>query len=133
HSRRQLPEPSISTAWCPPLWSSQHTDIAGIGDSEPVREWQKEEPMVRTRGGLSVIVVMCALLLPSVAAAQQASPSGIAGVVRDTSGAVLPGVTVEASSPALIEKSRNVVTDSEGGYNIVDLHPETDSLHFSLP
>ena len=49
----------------------------------------------------------CTLLLPPrVASAQQAQASGIAGVVRDTSGAVLPGVTVEASSPALIEKTR---------------------------
>ena len=88
--------------------------------------------MVRTRGGLGVIVVMCALLLPSVASAQQASASGIAGVVRDTSGAVLPGVTVEASSPALIEKSKNVVTDSEGRYNIVDLRPGTYLVTFSL-
>ena len=79
--------------------------------------------MVRTTRGLGVCVVLYALLLPSIASAQQASASGIAGVVRDTSGAVLPGVTVEASSPALIEKVRSVVTDSEGRYNIVDLRP----------
>ena len=70
--------------------------------------------MVRTHRGLGVcIVVACTLLLPPrVASAQQAQASGIAGVVRDTSGAVLPGVTVEASSPALIEKIRTVVTDT---------------------
>src|SRR5687768_6935889 len=50
-------------------------------------------------------------LLPDTAWPQQAS--GIAGVARDTSGAVMPGVTVEASSPALIEKVRSVTTDSE--------------------
>jgi hypothetical protein len=61
---------------------------------------------------------------------QQAS--GIAGVARDTSGAVLPGVTVEASSPALIEKVRTAVTDGEGRYNIVDLRPGTYVVTFSL-
>jgi hypothetical protein len=71
------------------------------------------------------------LLFAPSAWAQQAS--GIAGVVRDTSGAVLPGVTVEAASPALIEKVRNVVTDGEGRYNIVDLRPGTYSVTFSLP
>jgi hypothetical protein len=71
----------------------------------------------------------CALLAPS-AWAQQAS--GIAGVVRDTSGAVLPGVTVEASSAALIEKIRGGVTDAEGRYNIVDLRPGTYVVTFTL-
>src|SRR6185369_2832860 len=75
--------------------------------------------MVRTAvAGLSV--VMCALFLPGAAMAQQAAASGIAGVVKDASGAVLPGATVEAASPALIEKVRTVVTDGEGRYNIVD-------------
>src|ERR1700740_2705722 len=59
--------------------------------------------------------------------------SGIAGVVKDTTGAVLPGVTVEAASPALIEKVRSVVTDSQGQYKIVDLRPGTYTVTFSLP
>jgi hypothetical protein len=63
----------------------------------------------------------------------QGQTGSIAGVVRDTSGAVLPGVTVEASSPALIEKSRTVVTDGQGRYNIVDLRPGTYSVAFTLP
>jgi len=88
--------------------------------------------MVRTHGGLGVCVIVCTLLLPGVASAQQAQASGIAGVVRDTSGAVLPGVTVEASSPALIEKTRTVVTDTEGRYNIIDLRPGTYLVTFSL-
>jgi len=62
----------------------------------------------------------------------QEAPSGITGLVRDTSGAVLPGVTVEAASPALIEKVRTAVTDSEGRYNIVDLRPGTYSINFGL-
>jgi Carboxypeptidase regulatory-like domain len=58
--------------------------------------------------------------------------SAFSGVVRDASAAVLPGVTVEASSPVLIEKSRTVVTDGEGRYTIVDLRPGTYKLTFSL-
>ena len=78
-------------------------------------------------------IVLSVLLLPWAASAQQASASGIAGVVKDTSGAVLPGVTVEAASPALIEKVRTAVADSEGRYNIVDLRPGTYSVTFTLP
>jgi len=71
-----------------------------------------------------------AVLAATGASAQQAS--GIAGAVRDESGGVLPGVTVEASSPALIEKVRSVVTDGEGRYNIVDLRPGTYVVTFTL-
>jgi hypothetical protein len=68
-------------------------------------------------------------LLPSLAYAQAA----ITGVVKDTSGAVLPGVTVEAASPVLIEKVRSVVSDATGQYRIVDLRPGTYSVTFTLP
>ena len=68
-------------------------------------------------------------LFPSHALAQ----SAIAGVVKDASGAVLPGVTVEASSDVLIEKTRSVVTNGQGQYTIVDLRPGMYSLSFSLP
>ena len=64
---------------------------------------------------------------------RRSSERRIAGVVKDTSGAVLPGVTVEAASPALIEKVRTVVTDGEGRYNIVDLRPGSYSVTFRLP
>ena len=57
----------------------------------------------------------------------------IAGVVKDSSGAVMPGVNVEASSPALIEKTRTVVTDGAGQYRIVDLRPGTYEVSFTLP
>jgi hypothetical protein len=67
-------------------------------------------------------------MVPTTASAQ----SGIAGVVRDTTGAVLPGVTVEAASPALIEKVRTVVTNTEGQYNIVDVRPGAYSVTFTL-
>jgi carboxypeptidase family protein len=68
-------------------------------------------------------------LLPTVAHAQ----SAIAGVVKDSSGAVLPGVNVEAASDVLIEKSRAVVTDGAGQYKIVDLRPGTYIVTFTLP
>src|SRR5262245_7223998 len=80
---------------------------------------------------ISTVVVLASLLLPEPASGQQAS--GIAGVVRDASGAVLPGVTVEATSPALIEKVRTAVTDGEGRYSIVDLRPGTYAVTFTLP
>ncbi len=57
----------------------------------------------------------------------------LTGTVRDTSGAVLPGVTVEAASPALIEKTRSAVTDGTGQYRIIDLRPGTYTLTFTLP
>ena len=61
-------------------------------------------------------VIVAALFLSTPAFAQPA----IAGIVKDASGGVLPGVSVEASSPVLIEKSRTVVTDGTGLYQIVD-------------
>ena len=67
-------------------------------------------------------------LLPLTAFAQ----STFAGVVRDSSGAVLPGVTVEATSPVLIERVRSAVTDDQGRYTIVDLRPGTYKLTFTL-
>ena len=81
---------------------------------------------------VGVGLVLCALLVPRAASAQPSAASAIAGVVRDASGAVLPGVTVEAASPALIEKVRTAVTDGEGRYNIVDLRPGTYAVTFSV-
>ncbi len=75
-------------------------------------------------------VASCLLLLASSAAAQT---SAIAGTVRDTSGAVLPGVTVEVASPALIEKVRTVITDAEGRYQVASLRPGVYSVTFTLP
>jgi hypothetical protein len=69
------------------------------------------------------------LVLPHIAFGQAA----ITGVVRDPSGGVLPGVTVEAVSPVLIERIRTVITDSTGQYRIVDLRPGTYSVSFTLP
>ena len=79
---------------------------------------------------LVLFVLGTLTFLPAILWAQAATGS-IAGVVRDTSGAVLPGVTVEASSPALIEKVRTVVTDAAGAYRIVELRPGTYTVTFS--
>src|SRR5688572_7401276 len=81
------------------------------------------------RGVIKVVVIVTAVvLLPSLAAAQ----GTLTGTVRDQSGSVLPGVTVEASSPALIEKVRAAVTDTAGQYRIPGLNPGTYSLTFRL-
>ena len=83
--------------------------------------------MVRhVRVGLFVLAAL--VTLPAAAHAQ----ASITGVVRDTSGAVLPGVTVEAASPALIEKVRSVVTDGTGQYRIENLRPGTYTVTFTL-
>ena len=79
------------------------------------------------------LVFVCAFGLWSTNAyAQGAVQASIAGVVRDTSGAVLPGVTIEASSPVLIEKTRSTVTDTQGRYNLVDLRPGVYVATFTL-
>jgi hypothetical protein len=87
--------------------------------------------MTRLGAFLASIVVIAAhlALAPGSASAQ----SGFAGIVKDTTGAVLPGVTVEASSPALIEGLRTAVTDEKGQYKIVDLRPGTYTVTFALP
>ena len=73
-------------------------------------------------------IVGSIVLVPAWAQAQ----GSIAGIVKDVSGAVLPGVTVEASSPALIEKVRTAITDGGGQYRIEDLRPGTYSTTFTL-
>jgi hypothetical protein len=76
-----------------------------------------------------VLAALVLLIVPAVAFAQ----ASITGVVRDSSGAVLPGVTVEAASPALIEKVRSVVSDGSGQYRFVDLRPGLYTVTFTLP
>ena len=75
------------------------------------------------------VILLWTALLPSVAFAQ----ASITGIVKDTSGAVLPGVTVEAASPVLIEKAREAVTDANGRFQVVDLRPGTYTVTFTLP
>src|SRR2546423_13266079 len=85
--------------------------------------------MTRNRIALVMTVVMGCLALPATARAQ----SAFTGVVKDATGAVLPGVTVEASSPVLIEKVRAVTADANGAYRIENLRPGIYTLTFMLP
>src|SRR5262245_30072873 len=78
---------------------------------------------------LPPLVVLACVLAPGSAWAQ----STIAGLVTDATGAVLPGVVVEASSPALIEKTRSAVTDGDGRYSVIDIRPGVYTVTFTLP
>src|SRR4051794_19274557 len=77
----------------------------------------------------TLVLLGIATILPSAAWAQVS----LSGTVKDASGAVLPGVTVEASSPALIEKVRTATTDASGNYRIESLQPGTYAVTFTLP
>jgi len=81
---------------------------------------------------MGTAAIICMILVPATLSAQNTG-SAVAGVVKDTTGAVLPGVTVEASSPALIEKVRTTVTDENGQYQITDLRVGTYTVTFTLP
>jgi hypothetical protein len=78
---------------------------------------------------LGLVFLVSVYLLPSQALAQ----GSIGGAVKDTTGAVLPGVTIEAASPVLIEKVRTTISDGSGRYQIIDLRPGTYSITFTLP
>jgi hypothetical protein len=78
-----------------------------------------------------VVLVICSVVVVSTPLFAQ--ETSIAGVVRDASGGVLPGVTVEAASPALIEKVRSAVTDGSGNYKIISLVPGSYVVTFTLP
>ena len=80
---------------------------------------------MRRSGVVSLLLLVGSLMIPTTAVAQ----SAIAGTVTDTTGAVLPGVTVEARSPALIEQLRTGVTDDQGQYRIIDLRPGVYADH----
>jgi hypothetical protein len=86
-------------------------------------------PFVNARLRAWLLPMACVLVFPALAHAQ----ASLAGTVSDASGAVLPGVTVEAASPVLIEKVRTAITDGSGQYRIIDLRPGTYTLTFSLP
>jgi hypothetical protein len=90
--------------------------------------------MTQVRRALVLSVSVFVLLLGwrGNAHAQGTVQASIAGIVSDSSGAVLPGVTVDASSPVLIEKSRSAITDGTGRYQIVGLTPGTYTVTFTL-
>src|ERR1041384_5283279 len=90
-------------------------------------EQSRRSPM-RTFVSRCSFLLLALLLLPAASFAQAA----ITGVVKDASGGVLPGVTVEAASPVLIEKLRTAVTDGTGQYRIVDLRAGTYTVTFEL-
>src|SRR6266404_5188109 len=76
--------------------------------------------------------VLAALVLSVIVPTAAYAQGSITGVVRDSSGAVLPGVTVEAASPALLERVRTVASDGTGQYRIEDLRPGAYTVTFSL-
>ena len=77
--------------------------------------------------GVGVLVIAGLLLVPAATSAQ-----AIGGTVTDATGSVLPGVTVEARSPVLIEQVRSAVTDGAGKYQIIELRPGAYRLTFTL-
>src|SRR5256885_14995162 len=85
-----------------------------------------------TSGCRSTAYALTVLIIAAPLYAQGVATGSIAGIVKDASGGVLPGVTVEASSPVLIEKSRTAVTDDQGAYKIVDLRPGAYTVTFTL-
>src|SRR3989442_793696 len=106
------------------------TSLSATRALTPIRSSCESCVRRRNLAGMSFVAFRGGVLFAPAAWAQQAS--GIACVVKDTSGAVLPGVTVEAASPALIEKVRSVVSDGEGRYQIVDLRPGAYTVTFTL-
>src|SRR5262245_37803297 len=90
-----------------------------------------ERTMIRISGGTVGAIWLAGILMPNLVYAQLGA-GAIAGVVRDASGAVLPGVTVEATSPALIERVRTATTDEQGQYRLVDLRTGTYTMSFTL-
>src|SRR5881397_3858491 len=89
--------------------------------------------MRKSKTGFVAIGVFVSFLYFTALVPETLAQSAFTGLVKDQSGAVLPGVSVEASSPALIEKSRSTLTDESGGYRIIDLRPGTYTMTFSLP
>jgi hypothetical protein len=89
--------------------------------------------MLRGKPVLFAFLMTCVIGLPGTVSAQSTTSGAIAGSVKDSTGAVLPGVTVEAASPALIEKMVTAVSDDAGNYKIINLRPGTYTVTFTLP
>src|SRR2546430_930485 len=103
-----------------------------IGDTPALHRTRisnREGRMLRSVFAKAIVAAsLVGVLFPATALAQ----SAITGLVKDSSGGVLPGVAVEASSPALIEKSRTVVSDAQGRYTVVDLRPGVYKVTFTI-
>jgi hypothetical protein len=113
------------------MWFDEHD--ASRRSSRRCRYADLEEIM---KGWVMVrlwFVLVLGLLVPSTIFAQAGSTGSIVGVARDGTGGVVPGVTVEVSSPALIDKTRVGVTSSDGQYQILSLPPGEYSVTFTLP
>src|SRR6267142_1606050 len=107
-----------------------HTLVLPLTGYEP---WFIEEDRaMRAILFAAVVAIMLSIVMPVAASAQSGTTGAIAGMVTDTTGAVLPGVTVEAASPALIEKVRTALTDAQGRYQVVELRPGTYTVTFTL-
>src|SRR5438045_548298 len=87
--------------------------------------------MPRERVAVAFVALTCLLFFPTATRAQQ--NSGIAGAVKDSTGKAVAGVIVEATSPALIERTRNVITDGQGLFQLTSLPPGTYSVTFKAP
>src|SRR5258708_2783357 len=108
------------------------------GESRPVARqgWlrgrrNQEEPMRQSSRAIAYVALFVGLMIVPAAALAQSGTAAIAGIVKDASGSVMSGVTVEASSPALIE-NRTVVTDGSGQYKIVALPLGTYTVTMTL-
>src|SRR5688572_13266352 len=108
--------------------AAAHRTLRPVPSGGKARTKTEEKPM-RNLARAIAAAAWVLVLVPSTTWAQ----ASIAGVVRDQSGSVLPGVTVEVSSPALIEKTRTALSDSSGQYRVIDLRPGTYSVVFTLP
>src|SRR5262249_12625494 len=102
--------------------------VAGTGPATP--EWRRS--MINGLGILRGSLFFALILFVMWPRPVTAQTGAIAGVVKDSTGAIIPGVTVEAASPALIEKVRTVVTDGEGQYKVVGLAPGNYVVTFTL-
>ena len=104
----------------------------GLQHPAPLRSTERARSRRGRRPIARAWLLAAAGLLSAAAAASAQSGSGIAGVVRDASGGVLPGVTVEAASPAMIGGNRTAVTEGNGQYKIIDLRPGEYTVTFTL-
>src|SRR5262249_33630819 len=116
-------------------WASDRSRLRPppLLDKPSVYAFEGEESMRKSKTGLAAIGVFVSLLYFTAFVPQTLAQSTFTGVVKDQSGAVLPGVSVEASSSVLIEKLRSTITDERGTYKIINLRPGKYSVTFTLP